>query len=416
MAITIVSSPSLYQPVYNPFYWNITSSNSSQPNFRFVVDIFTGSTASTYVSRLRILPRPGGSANCIVSPARVLESFISYDINAYSAIGGIPTSNEILNYTLSFGEEYGATATGTTTYPNLKQSSGLTWNAVVPYTILSPSVFKYTDYVLSAATSNFLTNQPNNVYFRNPTDRASLTFTNNDLSATISNTQYVEIFVYQKSGGSIFYQIGNNAFSSTTAPQNIINHFGVGPWNINNVPPAMFVTPFVTSTLFNFNTDLYYTVQCWYNELTPVSKLQTYTLDTCTKYQTVRLQWLNELGGWDYFNFNLISRKSITTNRSTFKKPLAYNYVIGDRGTTVIDMNSQESVLVNANYVNDATSIWLSTSLMNSTEVYEQLPDGTILPVIIDDNDKEELKQINDGLLKYEFNYTYANPVNTKRN
>ncbi|HWY35516.1 MAG TPA: hypothetical protein VNX68_12795 [Nitrosopumilaceae archaeon] len=419
MAITINSSPSVLQPVYNPFYWNVISSNVGQPNFRYVVDIYTGATASTYVSRLRILPRPV-TTTCVTSPARVLESYISYDRGVYSNIGGTPTQNEILQYTIEFGEEYGSTTTGTTTYANLNVATGYTWNAVVPYDQLSPSVFSFNFYILSGnnSNSNFLTNMPSTVYFKNATDRASLSWINNWQTPTLTAPGFLTVIVSHTSGGTSTYEIRNDGWTGAT-PQAIINHFGIGPWNLNNTPASLFLlgTPVSGTGIFNFNTDYQYTVQAYYNGFTgPLSKIQTYVLDDCTKYIPVRLQWLNELGGWDYFNFSLISRKTISANRGTYKKTLAYNYTVGDRGTTVIDVTSNESVLVTGNYINDDISSWLSKSLMTSTEVYEQKTDGTILPIIISDSDKERLKRINDRLYNYEFNYTYAFPVATQRN
>ena len=44
MSITKTAIPSLVAPVYNPFFFVVSSTNTSQPNFQFRFDVYTGHT------------------------------------------------------------------------------------------------------------------------------------------------------------------------------------------------------------------------------------------------------------------------------------------------------------------------------------------------------------------------------------
>src|ERR1035437_7710612 len=96
MAITLVTTPTHVTPVYNPFYYDVTSTHTTQPNFKYVFDVYTGTTGTgTLQARIKLLPRPG-AANCIFSPARILESFLSYDQNIQNIIAATNSKNHII--------------------------------------------------------------------------------------------------------------------------------------------------------------------------------------------------------------------------------------------------------------------------------------------------------------------------------
>lgn len=99
--ITIVSSPSLYSPVYNPIYTEVSSTLTTQEAFSFLFDVYVN---GVYVNRDRLLPRPG-TTNAIYSPARVLESYVSQDLT-HNLIGEIASVNCIDKYDIKIGEEY----------------------------------------------------------------------------------------------------------------------------------------------------------------------------------------------------------------------------------------------------------------------------------------------------------------------
>jgi hypothetical protein len=399
MSLTITSLPPEVSPAYNSFYFNVTSTNTAQPNYKYVFSVFSGSTgAGNPMSTIKLLPRPGGSANCIFSPARVLESLVSYDARIQNIIAVTNSLNHITSYCIRFGEEYGSLNTGVTVFSSITSATGYIFNGVKQYEQL-PS-WKYNDYVLTGSTSKFLTNQPRSgVFIKNNTDRGTLSYMQsidggNPLSSALVLT------TYQTSGGSIQY-IGNYATGFTG--QNIL-HVPSGIWNLNNAG---------LGTIVNQLTD--YKYDLFISASTQISERILYKINLrCTKYDTVRIQFLNRLGGFDYFNFNLVSRKTVNVTRNSFKKVLDYNYQLGDRGTTILDIDGNYTFTVQSDWVNQNESNWLE-ELVTSNEVYIINSDGTSYPIIIDDNSVEIKKSINDKLLTYQFSYSSANKINGQR-
>ncbi len=101
-------------------------------------------------------------------------------------------------------------------------------------------------------------------------------------------------------------------------------------------------------------------------------------------------------------------------SRTQYKQDLPFNYTVGTRGYTTLDIDARESVLVTSDWVNDQQSIAFK-SLLKSIQQYEIQSDGTLLPILIDNNSVEIKKSINDMLYNYEFSYTYAYKVGTQR-
>ena len=59
MAITIHANPKTFAPVYNKMEYLISSTNTSEPNFAYLVDVYINGSGTKTV-RLRIPVRPSG--------------------------------------------------------------------------------------------------------------------------------------------------------------------------------------------------------------------------------------------------------------------------------------------------------------------------------------------------------------------
>lgn len=428
MSFTLTNNSQLSQPVYNPFYFTTSSSNTTQPNYKFLFDIYLNNSGSTNLGRIKLYPRPGTNT-CIFSPARVLESNVSYDLTQ-SVTGITSSTNDIIQYWLNFGEEYGDPSAGTgTTISVLTSTSGYCWNAVLTYQQY-PS-YSSTTYLLSGVTGQFLTNAPSTQLIKN-NERASITFLNqfplsfNPFDTNASNfVKYIQVTTYQITGGTSVFNVIDVPNSGATLNQstaNLIQHFGSGIWNLNNVPTSIVEASSSTSTgpIINVITDKQYTIQAVYgtgNTKTACSQLKTFSIDTSCPvrgFSPVRLMFLNRLGGFDYFTFTLLSRTNINLERQQYKKPLAWNYVVGDRQNTIINTNVTKLISVTSDWVSQLTSNWLE-ELFESKEVYELQTDGTPWPVILDGTSFEIKKTVNDRLINYEFSYTYSFDINTQR-
>lgn len=428
MAISVDYSPTGPQPVYQPFFFQVQSSNYTQPQFRFVFDVYRN---GSFVQRVRQLPKPGTNV-AIFSPARILESYLSYDLYSYS--NDCSQDNCITQYQVRFGEEYGPTTAAPVVYANLANSSGYTWNGTVQYqNYYNAASGGFNEFYLKNHTSfpsagRFLTNSPS-AQTISTTDYGTLSCFNfdvpdNGVDANVKKATILEVTTYQNSGGSISTYFYYSANSGTSIDYKLL-HFPAGPYNINTIPYGAFLSgkfPAIT-----IDTDYAYEIKLWsHSGALPdsvISETRYFEFEDCSKYENVRLMFLNRLGAWDCFNFRLVSRDFVTTDRSLYKKnlPIDYYYglVVGSRESTVLNSVVKKTKKVTTNWVDDETSTWLE-ELWTSPEVYEIAEDAygnkIYYPVVITTTNQEIKKRINDQLYNYELEYVYASDVNVQRN
>jgi hypothetical protein len=110
-----------------------------------------------------------------------------------------------------------------------------------------------------------------------------------------------------------------------------------------------------------------------------VQKSETWTFNIsceCSTKTKYKLMWLNELGGWDFYTFDLGSNKSLVIEKSIYQKKLkeiksnnAYTYAQGNRGRTTYDTKSTLNYVVRSNFLTQEKIEWLSW-LYESPEVY----------------------------------------------
>jgi hypothetical protein len=147
--------------------------------------------------------------------------------------------------------------------------------------------------------------------------------------------------------------------SNTYRRQNI----GVGPANLMNIVEFGKFVGGIYKEVDRYEV-------CIRNSAGIISEIKSYTIDTtCSRYEKVRLCFLNRQGGYDYFNFTLDSKKQVTISRTEYEKILAYNYSIGDRGTTTLAQKAEEKYTLNSNWITEKDSIWLE-QLITSPDVF----------------------------------------------
>ena len=399
--ITITDQPKEVAPVYNPLWFNVFCNNASQPNFKYTFDIYTGLVPSgNPLATIKLLPRPS-TFNCIFSPARVLESVLSYDSSSFGSrntgvqniTSAVTSYNHVTDYFIQMGAEF---TSGNTlvSFTGLTHSTGYTFNGVLEYDEV-PYWNPNTGSIFA------LTHQPNNgvadtVLVKNASDRGTLSFF--DYGAT---ARYMFVDVIHNDGTDTLTMIDYTGWSAS-APDNRVIHVPSGPWNLNNIDASMIISGATAGAIVDVDNDLYYTVfMLDYSGFTSESK--AYVIDTsCNKYQTVRVQFFNRLGGFDYFNFCLVSRKQINIKRNSYKQNLAYNYSVGDKEKTTTDIDGNFIYMLNSDWITDSDAIWLE-ELLTSTDINIIDENGFATPVTMVDESKEVQKKINDKLFNISF-------------
>jgi hypothetical protein len=98
-------------------------------------------------------------------------------------------------------------------------------------------------------------------------------------------------------------------------------------------------------------------------------------LDTCEKRDKFRLKWKNQLGGWDYFTFTMVSKARTNIERENFKRSrgtisaTSYKELTSDRGYQSLNIKLLDTYTVISDWVEDGTAKWM-LDLFTSDEVY----------------------------------------------
>jgi hypothetical protein len=177
------------------------------------------------------------------------------------------------------------------------------------------------------------------------------------------NPYYVSVNTY-RSDNSL---IGTYGLTYSAANSYRKVDIGVGPMNLINLG-----IPFVNS---NTGTNIvsHYDIhikRLQFGFPTSVSEFRKYRIDnTCTNYEKQRVVFLNRLGGYDYFNFTLDSKKTLSITRTEYEKMLNWNYNIGDRGKTILAQKAETKMTINSNWITEYDSLWLE-ELLTSPEVF----------------------------------------------
>lgn len=93
----------------------------------------------------------------------------------------------------------------------------------------------------------------------------------------------------------------------------------------------------------------------------------------------LRLMWLNDLGGWDFYTFKWLEQKSRVVERQTYQKNLRYNATKRARGFTSYKTEDYWEWQLVSDLVDDEVGDWVA-NLFTSDDVY-LIYDNDIVPV-----------------------------------
>lgn len=136
----------------------------------------------------------------------------------------------------------------------------------------------------------------------------------------------------------------------------------------------------------------------------------------CRPYDVVRLGFLNKLGGFDYWNFNLVSRFTSNIDRTQINRAFLKNSSkILPRGRDVIYSKAVENWTINTDFLTDSQAIFIR-ELVESSDVYiidEDNQQGR--PVVITDSNWQFKSGLLDGYVQYTINFVKAYDVYINR-
>jgi len=103
MSISLSGAPYNFSPAYNPNVFYFKSTNTAQPGFRYLVNIYSATT-STLLGQFKVAPRPDDNLGYF-DTSRIITNLLSYDFNPLIT-GSTKAVNSFMSYDFKIGEEY----------------------------------------------------------------------------------------------------------------------------------------------------------------------------------------------------------------------------------------------------------------------------------------------------------------------
>ena len=375
MAVTINQEPQLISPVGNYLTFTFDSDQTAQANFSFYVEVYIN---SSFHSAHTIFPE--NSANARIDVSGILRTFVSSNIPSSSIEEDY--SNALTEYAIIVYERYGtppinqASATSTTLKifnGSLRYPEFTLWD----YTAYDPAV---------TLDSLFLTDFPRTEkrYVRYDENLFLASFCS--ISAPI--TLFIELF--DIAGNTI----ASDSYALTQTDFTLIN---VGPQTI---------VANTTITQNDFDQCYRYYVYIDYSGASNTETYFIYMDQDCTRYDPVRLLWLNKYGVWDSYTFKLLSQESTDITSSRYEgEPgtwdgSAYRYTLSKGMNRTYHKHAVDKLLINSDWMKEVVQNWLVRELFESPVVYIQQSDGSVELVNVTNANYLLKQRRKDGLIQ----------------
>ncbi len=484
MAISIISTPNNFEPVYTigmPIV--ISSTLQAERNFKYIFDLYVN---DTFVgSRVSPFPRPNGLG--IFSPHSFLKDNLT--VNVGPDLTTIKSNrNGFCRYYYQLGEQYNpnisfADTDLSGTYLGLTFSSNISSeffvNDIITISKDNIAINPWVDGTASitSITSNFsiLTDKlidPSVVFSSNEvgniTNVERINATSSEYIAWNASRQYdekskdfeVEYVMQEDSVAKFLSSYETSYLSNLTESKPIyIDSYqsldlivatycaatyssifveydyydvsgsslgteilGVGSPAFDNI---RFIIPSGTKNITDIGgsgagfisagTLDSYRITMYVGDGTPVTEMSdTFTykiIPDCRPYDIISLTFLNKLGGFDYWDFNLVSKYVSQITRTQIDR--AQNSLTwggGNRGRDIVYSKAVENWTINSDFLTDDDALFVR-ELVESSEVYLVNSDGTIDPIIITSDSWEYKSGLLNGYVQYTINFVKAYDV-----
>ena len=391
MAISINSTPESYPSAHDDLWFVATSTNTAQPNFKYVFDIYI---SSVLVARIKQFP-DAVTGKGVFNAAGIVRSYLSsyFKPNATSTLFSYNGADIYVSYQIQYGEEYGGT-----TYTNLTNATYQAYNFYAPI-FRDPSTSFFATRVSNWLTTKDLTNQECGF-----TDPLFVSWAN-PFGANVNMTATVRVI--NEAGATV-------GSASTTTSQSIGNFLllDISPGAIN----THFGSTIIPSTAFGYGVKLNYS---------STSSSEIIVRIACgAKFIPYNLTFLNSYGGYDTFGFRLVNKEARTYDRQSYQLN-KYQYNASAVAMRQYDSFKRINPADVTYYVQQDVSFKLRSGMLN-IQNYNSLKDligspevyltngGYHYPVIINTAAFESKVQYADKANFMELDVMYANNVNSQ--
>jgi hypothetical protein len=155
----------------------------------------------------------------------------------------------------------------------------------------------------------------------------------------------------------------------------------------------------------------YYTIQP-FNGSTALGNKIYYNVVCEQKYPNVRIKWKNRFGQFDWLNFNMVNRQSISTTKRTYQPQLGswegstFSYQSYDSAMLDYIVDTKQTLQVNTDWLDEDYNDLLK-QLMVSDEIYWVYNEttGAVRPLSIATSDLVFKTGVVDKVIQYQFEF-----------
>lgn len=405
MAITINSVPAPFSSLHDDAWFVVSSNNVSQDNFKYVFDTYV---SGSLVSRVKIIPAPSAENSYgVFNSAPIVRNYMT---NYFKPVEGsvLQHSSDLIkvNYQIQFGEEVSGTLT--TNYASGGYSG---------YNYYSPLFFDGILLLGGGEGDLLLSEQYDNLLISNYADDWLTERNIESVDLIFGKRLFISYLSNEVSGGNIEVQkIGQSGNIGTAATGGLVsftgefNLFEFGQDSINTYLGTEFIT----------ENDFGYKVRLNHDGIT--SNWVTIKHVCYDRTNPVNIHFLNRLGGWDTFGFNLINKRNTEFQKRSFRRTSyqldgdqmknndSYNRY--NEGTINFSIEHRDGYKLISDYVTEEDYTWLA-QLFASPIVYMEVR-GAYFPIIIKDNNFDYKLEKSDQLFNLEMNIEVAKYNNSQ--
>ena len=389
MSLEIKYLPQQYRTVYNPVeivLYETVNATRNYAGFAYLIDVKDGSTT---VGRLKVPPTTEGFGRFDMSG--IMESYISSDLgllNGTNIDSVYDNTNSYKDFTLEFGWVHYNTGSATTSIPQTVTFPDTTTGTSYDLLTFNGSLPRYRRDVV-----NFYDWQYNNYYEKYTDNSSTRKFLTNSPNGLISNSNYNQKLQYTDEGYIYVlydhandpideiiiqeYNSSNIAISTRVLTVPTLTTFNylripIGPASINKINSSYISTG--SQPIISTNATSYYIALKGGGAI--ASEKFYFNIDTECRFETRRLEFLNSLGGFDYFNFTKVSRHTEDIERKFFETTPndlsltgAIDYSISSREKVQYYTKSMPKMKLTSDWIDYNTYNWL-LELIESPEIY----------------------------------------------
>ena len=493
MAQTLIASPQSFSPAYNPLKFQVDSTKKNLSGFKYIFDVYEAGTTNK-IGEYKVLPE-FGTGYGVEDLSKLLQTQVSWTLDT-TATAPFNAVGSYYDYDVKIGEEYVAEYAYTSSLTNasgnvqinvtntfvsgdqvvITQADGgvanpqleglhtvisatgsavvvnVSWSTItsatidgsVKYadnrkvivrditTVLNQRVFNgafshidWKDYVgsqfvLDGTTKRLVTDQPQAFY------------------ATIG--QDIWLNGRTRSGSTfVFQNDAGEQFTKSVSALPTFTQTGIGPNNTGTLTPVVGTLPLIKPTT------KYYDV--WYNNSLTVGtqdsqKYRIY-IDNRTLIEEYHILFLDRMGSWSSFAFQLKAYERIDVTREIYNKDIQgyvngsgnWTYGVEEFGFNYFNTNIIRSMDLNTNWMTERmgqyfeqlvsspmTYLKLVRYLADETgeimgiedeECVSRIPESTTyVPVMVTNNTYDIQKQRNKNLIRQSVNVRFSNQDN----